>query len=91
MSNDVERFINLIYITKVMGDLRTTNFSDFLKCVEQTQDWNKYEDIYEIVKIDNVYINNAIQELIFNKTFLKILKEEINIDIDKIKHILDIN
>lgn len=91
MSNDVERFINLIYMTKVMSDLRITNFSEFLKCVEQTQDWNKYEDIYEIVKIDNVYINNAIQELIFNKTFLKVLKEEINIDIDKIKHILDIN
>lgn len=88
MNNDVERFINLIYMTDFMHDLFTKNNKQYLECIELTQDWNKFKNIYEVVELNNNHINSAIKEVILNKTFLKILKEEMNLDIDKIQRIL---
>ena len=90
MSNDIERFINLIYMTDFMHGLFDKNNKEYLKCIELTQEWNRFKDIYEVVRLNNIYISSAIKEIIINKTFLKVLKEEINIDVDRIKIILDI-
>lgn len=85
MSNDIEKFINLIYETDSMYNLRLTDFKKFLKCVRQTQEWNKFRKVDDIIKLNNIHINNAIKEILENKRFLNIIKEDTNIDISALQ------
>lgn len=48
------------------------------------EDWDKFKNVQEIVNLNNKHINNAIKEVLNNEYFLKTLKEDTNIDIEKI-------
>lgn len=91
MSNDIETFINLIYKTDSMCNLRSVNFKKFLKCVKQTQNWSEFKNVEEIVKLKNTYINSAIKEILGNERFLKIIKEETNINIKHLENLMESN
>lgn len=88
MNNDVEKFINLIYMTDFMHDLFVKDNKQYLECIELTQDWNKFKNIYEVIELNDNHINSAIKEVILNKAFSKILKEEMNLDIHEMRRIL---
>ena len=81
MSSDIEKLINLIYMTDTMRNLRSTEFGKFLGCIEQTQDWNKFKNIQEIIDLNNTHINDAIKEILNNERFVNIIKENTGIDI----------
>lgn len=48
------------------------------------EDCNKFKSVQEIIDLNNKHINNAIKEVLNNEFFLKTLKEDTNIDIEKI-------
>lgn len=85
MCSDIELFINLIYMTETMKNLEDRDFDEYLNCVKQTQDWERFKDFSDIVNLSNDYINRAIEELKNNKEYSEILKNETKIDWDKIE------
>ncbi len=89
MCSDMELFINLIYMTETMKNLQDTNFNKYLKCIKQTQDWEKFKDISDIIELNNNDINKAIKEIISNKEYTKIIKDTTKIDWKKIEKILE--
>ena len=87
MSNDIERFINMIFLTKYMNDLLFENENSVEKnkdIIIVLEDCNKFKSVQEIIYLNNKHINNAIKEVLNNEFFLKTLKEDTNIDIEKI-------
>ncbi len=87
MSNDIERFINMIFLTKYMNDLLFENENSVEKnkdIIIVLEDCNKFKSVQEIIDLNNKHINNAIKEVLNNEFFLKTLKEDTNIDIEKI-------
>lgn len=89
MCSDMELFVNLIYMTKTMKDLQDKNFEKYLECIKQTQDWEKFKDFSDIVKLNNSYINKAIKEIAKNEKYIKIIKNETKINWKKIKKMLE--
>lgn len=89
MCSDMELFINLIYMTETMKNLQDTNFDKYLECIKKTQDWERFKDVLDIIKLDNNYINKAIKEIINNKEHIKVIKDKIKIDWKKIKKTLE--
>lgn len=89
MCSDMELFVNLIYMTETMKKLQDTNFEKYLECIKQTQDWEKFKDFSDILKLNNSYINKSIKEIIDNKEYLKIIEKETKIDWKKIAKILE--
>ena len=85
MCSDIELFINLIYMTDIMNNLQDKNFNQYLECVRLTQDWEKFDDVQEIINLNNYYINKAIKEVLQNERFINKIKEDTNIEIDRIK------
>ncbi len=85
MCSDIELFINLIYMTDIMNNLQDENFNQYLECVRLTQDWEKFDDVQEIINLNNYYINKAIKEVLQNERFINKIKEDTNIEIDRIK------
>lgn len=85
MSNDMERFINLIYTTDVMNNLFNDNFEEYKKCIEHTQDYKKFKSIKDIRNIGNNNIDRAITEILKNEFLLQKLKSETNIDIKELQ------
>lgn len=85
MCSDIELFINLIYMTDIMNNLQDENFNQYLKCVRLTQDWEIFYNIQDIINLNNRYINKAIKEVLQNEKFIKKIKENTNLEIDKIK------
>lgn len=85
MCSDIEIFINLIYMTDIMNNLQDENFNQYLECVRQTQDWEKFDDVQDIINLNNHYINKAIKEVLQNEKFINKIKEDTNIEIDRIK------
>lgn len=85
MCSDIELFINLIYMTDIMNNLQDENFNQYLECVKLTQDWEKFDDVQEIINLNNYYINKAIKEVLQNERFINKIKEDTNIEIDRIK------
>ena len=87
MSNDIERYINMIFLTKYMNDLLFENENSVEKnkdIIIVLEDCNKFKSVQEIIDLNNKHINNAIKEVLNNEFFLKTLKEDTNIDIEKI-------
>ena len=68
-----------------MKNLEDRDFDEYLNCVKQTQDWERFKDFSDIVNLSNDYINRAIEELKNNKEYSEILKNETKIDWDKIE------
>ncbi len=89
MCSDIELFINLIYMTETMKNLQDTNFDKYLKCIKQTQDWEKFKDVSDIIKLNNNYINKAIKEITNNNEYLKMITDETKFDWKKIEKILE--
>lgn len=89
MCSDIELFINLIYMTETMKNLQDTNFDKYLKCIKQTQDWEKFKDVSDIIKLNNNYINKAIKEITNNNEYLKMITDETKFDLKKIEKILE--
>lgn len=87
MSNDIEIFINLIYLTDIMSNLRSNNFDEYLSCINLTQNWNEFKSIEEIINLGNNHINNAIKEILGKEDLLGKIKEDTNIDIEKLKQL----
>ncbi len=85
MCSDIELFINLIYMTDIMNNLQDENFNQYLKCVRLTQDWETFDNVQDIINLKNHYINKAIKEVLQNEKFIKKIKENTNLEIDKIK------
>lgn len=85
MCSDLELFLNLVYMTSIMTNLQNSNFEEYLKCIELTQDWEKFRNIQDIVELNNVYLNNAIKELIQKEEFINKIKENTEIEIEKIQ------
>lgn len=87
MSSDIERFINLINMTNYMNNLIFTKKENVekYKDIIETLDWSRYKDIQEIIELDNTHINNAIKEVLSNEKFVKVIKEDTNINIENIK------
>lgn len=87
MSSDIERFINLINMTNYMNNLIFTKKENVekYKDIIETLDWSRYKDIQEIIELDNTHINNAIKEVLSNEKFVKVIKEDTNINIEDIK------
>lgn len=85
MCSDIEVFINLIYMTDIMNNLQDENFEQYLKCVSLTQDWEKFDNIQEIINLNNHYINKAIKEVLQNEKFINKIKEDTNIETGRIK------
>lgn len=85
MCSDMELFKNLIYLTEFMQELLLEDMKTYLECIKLTQDWNKFKNVNEIIELNNKYINNAIKEILQNDRFIKIIKEDTEIDINKIK------
>lgn len=86
MSSDVERFINLINMTDYIKDLvfsKKENIEKYKDVIEML-DWNKYKDVQEVIKLNNMHINNAIKEVLSNEKFVNIIKEDTNINIEDI-------
>ncbi len=87
MSSDMEQFINLILMTEYMNNLllggknKLRENKDIIIALE---DWSKYKDVQELINLNNKHINNAIREVLSNEKFVKEIKENTNIDIDKI-------
>ena len=87
MNNDIERFINMIFLTEYMNDLLFENENSVEKnkdIIIALEDCNKFKSVQEIIDLNNKHINNAIKEVLNNEFFLKTLKEDTNIDIEKI-------
>lgn len=87
MSNDIECFINMIFLTEYMNDLLYNDKDGIEKnkdIIYLLQDWNKYKNVQEIIELKNKHINNAIKEVLNNDFFLKKLREDTKIDINKI-------
>lgn len=84
MCRDIELFLNLIYMTNVMDNLQDKDFKEYLKCIELTQDWEKFNNIQDIIKLDNMHINDAIKEILQKDKFVNKIKENTVIDIEKI-------
>lgn len=89
MCSDVELFINLIYMTETMKKLQDVNFDKYLECINQTQDWENFKDISDIIKLNNNYINKSIKEITNNNEYIKIIKDTTKIDFEKIEKILE--
>lgn len=89
MCTDIELFINLIYMTETMNNLQDENFDKYLECIKQTQDWEKFKDISDIINLNNNYINKAIKEIANNKEYIKRIKDTTKIDFGKIEKILE--
>ena len=89
MCSDMELFVNLIYMTKIMKDLQDKNFEKYLECMKHTQNWEKFKDFSDIVKLNNSYINKAIKEIAKNEKYIKIIKNETKINWKKIEKILE--
>ena len=70
MCSDIELFINLIYMTDIMNNLQDENFNQYVQ---------------EIINLNNYYINKAIKEVLQNERFINKIKEDTNIEIDRIK------
>ena len=68
-------------MTDTMRSLRSSDFGKFLGCIEQTQDWNKFKNIQEIIDLNNTHINDAIKEILKTEKFVNIIKENTGIDI----------
>ena len=79
MCSDIELFINLIYMTETMNNLQDENFDKYLECIKQTQDWERFKDISDIIKLNKNYINKAI------KNTTKIDLKEIEKTLEKCK------
>lgn len=83
----MEQFINLILMTEYMNNLllggknKLRENKDIIIALE---DWSKYKDVQELINLNNKHINNAIREVLSNEKFVKEIKENTNIDIDKI-------
>lgn len=87
MSNDIECFINMIFLTEYMNDLLYNDKDGIEKnkdIIYLLQDWNKYKNVQEIIELKNKHINNAIKEILNNDFFLNKLREDTKIDITKI-------
>lgn len=87
MSNDIECFINMIFLTEYMNDLLYNDKDGIEKnkdIIYLLQDWNKYKNAQEIIELKNKHINNAIKEVLNNDFFLNKLREDTKIDITKI-------
>lgn len=89
MCSDIELFINLIYMTETMNNLQDENFDKYLECIKQTQDWERFKDISDIIKLNNNYINKAIKEVIINKEYIKAIKNTTKIDLKEIEKTLE--
>ena len=85
----MELFINLIYMTETMKNLQDSNFDMYLKCIKQTQDWEKFKNLSDIIKLNNNYINKAIKEIINNNEYTKIIKDTTKIDWKELGKILE--
>lgn len=85
MCNDIEFFVNLIYMTNVMNNLHDKNFDEYLRCIEITQDWERFNNVQEIIDINNFYINSAISEVLLNEKLVSKIKQDTQIDIGQIK------
>lgn len=72
-------------MTDIMNNLQDENFNQYLECVRLTQDWEKFDDVQEIINLNNYYINKAIKEVLQNERFINKIKEDTNIEIDRIK------
>lgn len=83
MSNDIERFINLIFMTNYMNNLlfKKDGGVEANKDIVEILDWNKFKSVQEIIDLNNQHINNAIKEILNNEKLVKILKDETNINI----------
>lgn len=87
MCSDIELFINLIYMTDIMVNLQDENFNNYLECIKLTQDWEKFNNVQDIIDLNNQYINKAIKEILEKQKFLDKLKENTNIDIETLKQL----
>lgn len=85
MCNDIEILINIIYTTNVMKNLFEKNFDEYLKCIEQTQYWNKIKNIDELLNRKNIYIIEAVKEVLETDKFISIIKCSTKLDIEKIR------
>ena len=85
MCSDIELFINLIYMTSIMYKLQEKDFNEYLKCIKLTQDWEKFSNVQDIVKLNNSYINEAINEVLQNERFINKIKENTKINLEEIK------
>lgn len=85
MNNDIELFVNLIFMTEYMNKLQDNNFREYLECANLTDDWSKFKDVNEILNLNNKDINNAIKEILQNERYVKKIKEDTNIDIEAIQ------
>ena len=77
----------MIFLTKYMNDLLFENENSVEKnkdIIIVLEDCNKFKSVQEIIDLNNKHINNAIKEVLNNEFFLKTLKEDTNIDIEKI-------
>lgn len=90
MSRDVERFMNLIWLTDYIRNLiyAENNSIEKSKDLIEILDWCKYKNVQEIIDLNNKHINRAIKEVLQNERLVKILKEETNIDIIDFEKIL---
>lgn len=89
MCNDIEIFINMVYMTNVMENLFEKNFNEYLNCIEQTQDWDKIKNIDKLLEKKNIYIIKAVKEVLATKRFTSILKSNTKLDIEKLEEMVD--
>lgn len=82
MCSDIELLINLIYMTETMESLKNKDFDKYLSCIEQTQDWEKFKQVSDIINLNDKYIDKAIEEIIQSERLLNIIKENTDININ---------
>lgn len=88
MSNDIEIFINLIFMTQYMNSLLLKSNESVDKNKEVIillEKWDNYKTIQDIINLKNNHINNAIKEVLSNERFVKIIREETELNINDIK------
>lgn len=87
MSNDIERFINLIFMTEYMSNLLFNSKEGVDKNKEiiiLLEKWDNYKSVQDIIDLKNTHINNAIKEILKNEKFVKIINEETRLNINDI-------
>lgn len=89
MCNDIELFINLIYMTSTMKKLQDYDIKQYLNCIKETQDWDNFKSILDIINLNNININRAIKEIINDDRFVKTITSETDINLKEINEELE--
>lgn len=90
MSNDIEQFINLIFMTQYMSSLLFKSKESVDKNKEVIillEKWDNYKSVQDIIDLKNIHINNAIKEILKTERFINIIKENTEIDITILKRL----